>query len=124
MININLKLSAAIKNIATKYKTLYVMGCFGAPMNAANKQRYCNNHSYNRRADRTAMIRAASGDTLDQTYAVKSKRIPGGRKDHFRAVSTAVIGMVITVPLFIGGIHGSAKAAHDIKRFIVICNVF
>lgn len=50
--------------IATKYKTLYVMGCFGAPMTAANKTRYCNNHSYNRDAARTAMIKAASADTF------------------------------------------------------------
>lgn len=50
--------------IATKYKTLYVMGCFGAPMTAANKTRYCNNHSYNRNAARTAMIKAASADTF------------------------------------------------------------
>ena len=64
MVNTNLELAAALKDIADNYKTLYVMGCFGAPMNAANKQRYCNNHSYNRRADRTAMIRAASGDTF------------------------------------------------------------
>ncbi len=64
MIGTNYELAAALKDIADNYKTLYVMGCFGAPMNAANKQRYCNNHSYNRRTDRTAMIRAASGDTF------------------------------------------------------------
>ena len=27
------------KSIATDYKTLYIMGCFGAPMNEANKKR-------------------------------------------------------------------------------------
>ena len=31
------------KEIATKYKTLYVYGCFGAPLNATNKKRYSNN---------------------------------------------------------------------------------
>lgn len=40
------------------------MGCFGAPMNATNKQRYCNNHSYNKNANRTAMIKAATDDTF------------------------------------------------------------
>ena len=29
-------------DIAKNYKTLYVMGCFGAPMTAANKKRYIN----------------------------------------------------------------------------------
>ena len=29
-----------VKNIASNYKTLYVYGCFGAPMNNTNKERY------------------------------------------------------------------------------------
>lgn len=49
---------------ATKHKTLYIMGCFGAPMNAANKKRYTANHSYNKQAERTAKINAASTDTF------------------------------------------------------------
>lgn len=49
---------------AQNFKTLYVMGCFGAPLNAANKTRYCNNHQYNRNADRQKMIKAASDDTF------------------------------------------------------------
>lgn len=53
-----------LKDVAQNYKTLYVMGCFGAPMNATNKQRYCNNHSYNKNANRTAMIKAATDDTF------------------------------------------------------------
>lgn len=52
------------KDIATKYKTLYVMGCFGAPLNAANKKRYTTNYAYNKRPARTAMINAASSDTF------------------------------------------------------------
>ena len=40
------------------------MGCFGAPMNVANKKRYCNNHSYNKQATRQKMIMAASADTF------------------------------------------------------------
>lgn len=51
-------------NAAQNYKTLYVMGCFGAPMTAANKTRYTQNHSYNKQAARTAMIKAASADTF------------------------------------------------------------
>lgn len=46
--------------IAKSYKTLYVMGCFGAPLTGSNVNRYCTNHSYNRAADRTAMIKAAA----------------------------------------------------------------
>lgn len=53
-----------LKSAATDYKTLYVLGCFGAPMNAANKKRYTNNYEYNRDPKRTAMINAASADTF------------------------------------------------------------
>ena len=60
----NLDLAAVLRDIAENYKTLYVMGCFGAPMNAANKKRYTQNHEYNRRADRTKLINAASSDTF------------------------------------------------------------
>ena len=58
------ELATALKSVAQNFKTLYVMGCFGAPMTAANKQRYCNNHSYNKAAARTALIKAASADTF------------------------------------------------------------
>lgn len=51
-------------DIAKNYKTLYVMGCFGAPMTAANKKRYTANHSYNKAAARVKMINAASADTF------------------------------------------------------------
>lgn len=39
-------------DIAKNYKTLYVMGCFGAPLTGSNVSRYCNNHSYNKNATR------------------------------------------------------------------------
>lgn len=55
---------AKLKDIATNYKTLYVMGCIGAPMNASNKKRYYNHHEYNRKPERTAMINAATADTF------------------------------------------------------------
>ena len=51
-------------DIATKYKTLYVMGCFGSPMTPTNKKRYTNNHEYNRQKSRTNMINKASADTF------------------------------------------------------------
>lgn len=56
-----------LKDIATNYKTLYVIGCFGAPMTAKNKTRYINNGShngYNALADRRAMIESATDDTF------------------------------------------------------------
>lgn len=53
-----------LKDAATNHKTLYVMGCFGAPMNAKNKARYTSNHKYNKDPKRTAMINAASADTF------------------------------------------------------------
>jgi len=58
------QLAAKAIRVAKECKTLYVMGCFGAPMNAANKKRYTANHSYNKQAARTSMIRAASADTF------------------------------------------------------------
>lgn len=50
-------------DIAENYKTLYVMGCFGAPLTGSNVSRYCSNHSYNKAADRTAMIKAAANQS-------------------------------------------------------------
>lgn len=58
------QLAEAALNVAKNYKTLYVMGCFGAPMNAANKKRYTQNHNYNKAANRMKMINAASADTF------------------------------------------------------------
>ena len=60
----NKELAAKLIDVAKNYKTLYVMGCFGAPMTASNKKRYTQNHSYNRQPERTAMINAASADTF------------------------------------------------------------
>ena len=51
-------------DIAKNDKTLYVMGCFGAPLTTANKKRYTTNHSYNKAAARLKMINAASEDTF------------------------------------------------------------
>ncbi len=51
------------KDIAANYKTLYVMGCFGAPLTASAKKRYIGNgYSYNKRnADK---INAATASTF------------------------------------------------------------
>lgn len=64
MIKTGKELATACLNVANNYKTLYVMGCFGAPMNAANKERYCQNHSYNQQTVRQVMIKAATSDTF------------------------------------------------------------
>lgn len=53
-----------LKDIATNYKTLYVMGCFGAPMNKPNQQLYIDHHEYNRGADRKKKINAATNATF------------------------------------------------------------
>ena len=50
--------------IATEDKTLYVMGCFGAPMTNSNKKRYSQNHPYNKQVARTKMINSATEDTF------------------------------------------------------------
>lgn len=54
---------ARVREVAEDHKTLYVMGCVGAPMTGGNVTRYCNNHEYNRRPARTAMIQAAADKT-------------------------------------------------------------
>lgn len=60
----NVEFVKIAKDIATNYKTLYVMGCFGSPMNNTNKNRYCNNYSYNKQSSRTNKIKNASADTF------------------------------------------------------------
>lgn len=58
----NAEFTDKLRRAAEGYKTLYIKGCFGAPMTAKNKKRYSNNNAYNRgRAD---MINAASADTF------------------------------------------------------------
>lgn len=54
-INTAAELAAACRDVARNHKTLCIMGCFGAPMNAANKVRYTRNHCYNRRISHTAV---------------------------------------------------------------------
>ena len=60
----NREFAAKLIEIATNTNTLYVMGCFGAPLNPQNKVRYSSNHPYNRQAVRTKMISEATHDTF------------------------------------------------------------
>ena len=60
----NKEFVAKIIDVAKNYKTLYVMGCFGAPMTEANKTRYINHHEYNRRTNPKKCIMAATADTF------------------------------------------------------------
>ena len=57
-------LATACLNVANNCKTLYVMGCFGAPLTPYNKDRYTKNHDYNMKEDRKKLIQAASADTF------------------------------------------------------------
>ena len=56
------QLAAAALDVAKNYKTLYVLGCFGAPMKADYKARYLKAQVYNREATRKAKIQAAPAD--------------------------------------------------------------
>lgn len=58
------QLADKCKNIANNYKTLYVYGCFGAPMNARNKERYKHNYAYNKQPARQKKINAATSNTF------------------------------------------------------------
>jgi hypothetical protein len=64
MIKTGKELAAACVDAAKNYKTLYVMGAFGWPMNDHNKQRAMGSYSYNSATDRTAKIKAATNDTF------------------------------------------------------------
>ena len=63
-IKTGIDLAEACVDVAKNYKTLYIMGCFGSPMTAANKDRYTRNHEYNQQTVRTTMIKAASASTF------------------------------------------------------------
>ena len=82
----NKELAAKLIDVAKNYKTLYVMGCFGAPMTASNKKRYTQNNEYNRRPERTAMINAASADTFGFDCVCLIKGVLWGWKGDKNAV--------------------------------------
>ena len=64
MIKTGKELAEKAVQAAKSFKTLYVMGCFGAPMTATNKERYCRNHQYNMKTERTVKIKSATSDTF------------------------------------------------------------
>lgn len=53
-----------VKKVANNYKTIYILGAFGAPMNNKNKSRYTKNYSYNAEPARKNKILNASNDTF------------------------------------------------------------
>lgn len=60
----NIEFVNKLKDVANNYKTLYVYGCFGAPMTDANKTRYINAQSYNAKLTRKGKIKASGADTF------------------------------------------------------------
>lgn len=52
------------KDIALNYQTIYIMGCFGSPLNNENKKRYVKNYFYNSSRLRKEKILNASNDTF------------------------------------------------------------
>ena len=64
MISTGKDLAEACEKLTKEYKTLYVLGCFGAPMTQMNKERYANAQVYNRKSERETAIAAASEDTF------------------------------------------------------------
>lgn len=50
----NFEFAEKVKHIALKTETLYILGCFGAPMNAKNRKRYTSNNTFNK--NRSALI--------------------------------------------------------------------
>lgn len=64
MIKTAKELATACEAVAKNYKTLYILGCIGAPMNKSNKNRYTNNQAYNQKEARKGKILAASSDTF------------------------------------------------------------
>lgn len=53
-----------LKDVVENHKTLYVMGCFGAPLTTANKKRYIEHHTYNQQVSRVKHINTATADTF------------------------------------------------------------
>lgn len=64
MIQTGKQLAAACKKVAQQYKTLYVLGCFGAPMTEKNRSRCLQAQAYNRQPGRKAKIEKATAQTF------------------------------------------------------------
>ncbi len=64
MIRTGKELAAACEAVARDVKTVYVLGCFGAPMTPKNKNRYLAAHSGNRQPGRKEKILGATSETF------------------------------------------------------------
>lgn len=64
MVKTGKELAESALKVAKNYKTLYVLGCFGAPLTEVNKSRWKKEYAYNRRSDRSPKIDAARADTF------------------------------------------------------------
>lgn len=64
MIRTGTQLAQRCMDVAENVKTLYVLGCFGWPMNYENQQRAIRSYSFNAGVERSAEIRAATADTF------------------------------------------------------------
>ena len=60
----NLEFVEKALDVAKNYKTLYVNGCFGAPLTLTNKTRFIGKNKFNNGLARKAKILAASADTF------------------------------------------------------------
>lgn len=58
------QLAEACLNVARHFKTIYVMGAFGWPMNRKNQERAIGAYSYNAAPVRAAKIRGACGEVF------------------------------------------------------------
>ena len=70
------ELAKKCENLAKNFRTLYVLGCFGAPMTDKNKKRYTTNNDFNR--GRATIINKASADTFGFDCVGMIKSILGG----------------------------------------------
>ena len=64
MIQTDLQLAQACRELAQNVKTLYVLGSFGLPMTDSGKKRALERYAYNQKAARKKKILAASADTF------------------------------------------------------------
>ena len=58
------ELAEKCKDVSQNYKTLYVTGCFGAPLNDYNKNRWIGEYTANAKEPRKTNILSASADTF------------------------------------------------------------
>ncbi len=71
----NIELANKLKDIAKNYKTLYILGCFGAPMTESNKKRYTSNYDYNKQASRKKVNQKDDYDAIaDEILRLRDQR--------------------------------------------------